>query len=144
MESILLTLLIVCLIIYYTNDKYKKHLSIWSRISDTNMPAACIKFHDSNDVLKVYSRNKGQSMVLKCFNAKHSCESTMFLLTNQDGSPHDLIYGGSMNEEIADMRYIIAKKIAEESDAEFIVLCSDNNIRMMSCSLDEYKTLSYY
>lgn len=144
MESIVLTIVIVCLIIYHTNDKYKKHLSVWSRISDTNIPAACIKFHDNNDVLKVYSRNKGKSIVLKCFNAKHNCESDAFLISSQDGTPHDLIYGGAMNQEIANLRYIVAEQLANEDGSELVFNCNDNNIRMMSCSLDEYKTLSYY
>lgn len=144
MESVLVTLLLFCLIVYYINNNYTKHISTWSRISDTNIPAACIKFHGSNDVLKVYSNNKGQNMVLKCFNAKHSCEPATIILTTQDGSPHDLLYGGDMNNEIAGMRYDIAKKIADESGADFVVTCSDSNLRMISCSLDEYKTLSYY
>lgn len=143
MITILTTLAIIASIAYLYLLIYKRYFCVWAKISDVSVPAAIIRFSGRHDRIEVYSTCKGKGLYLVARRGDISITSITHKLSKYVGTPHDMIYGGGLNREIADIMSQLDRSFKRHGTVGGLKY-DDVYLSLLPCEYEEYKTLNYF
>lgn len=146
----LIRLMVVVTVIYVLRQMSIRFKTTWRKVSDTTTPAGTFRFFDGDDILQVYSRNKGRCVSFTCINHTAIAESITLTIPKDHSNPYDYIMSGDLDNEIRDLRMVAEYALLNGKDGSKYsgkrVLRRKNihkeMLRFRPISFDDFKTLN--